>query len=123
MKLFAICPNCKEDFVIRSSAIDRRDLADELGENFNEQCSNCLKNIKLHVNDVRAKISIKKQILVGLIVLGLGMFFILMLLNQGFISSLVFIFPLIIYGLYQHSQEKSTILFNSYRITRRKTTK
>jgi len=81
------------------------------GEEFNIQCSNCHKNSKIHVNDVRAKKN-NTVLMGGLIV---GLLVTLLLWNLiGAVSTLSILVP----GIIWKQQSDAVNTFNKY-LTRR----
>ena len=109
MNLYTFCRSCKTQSKIKSNASDRPELAMSKGEEFNYQCTNCLKNHKIHVNDVNAKLDY--TIPIGGVIL--STILTLFLLNfAGLIAGATLVIPMIIW----QQQSTSVHAFNTYRI-------
>ncbi len=107
MQLFSNCPHCAAQINIKSYASDRSMLERERGEVFEIRCDKCRKRRKVHVNEVRAKIS-RSYLIAGLVIGAL--FGLLLLFVLGYIALATFLIPIIM-----ASQEKKAVHgFNTY---------
>lgn len=112
MILYAVCPSCKTDIVVKSSSASTRpDLEQEKGETFRLLCSECGSEGSCHVNDVHAKTS-SYPALFGIAISVVVTIYLWRIL--GAVSTLTFVIPWLVW----QQQEKAARLFNSYKIRR-----
>ncbi len=107
MKLFSICTSCKNSLNIKSNAVSRHDLIRDKGEFFVIQCNHCLKNQKIHVNQVRAREN--KIIIIGGILIGL-LITIVLWNFLGAIGTISIAVPILVW----RQQQESVHTFNKY---------
>lgn len=112
MKLYTICPNCRNEVKIKSTAKTRGDLQMEIGEEVTFQCLYCKENHKNHINKVRAETS-NKFILIGLVIsifVSIILWFVL-----GAIGTVIIIIP----GVFWYQEMSAVKSFNNYMVRRR----
>ncbi|MFT5801226.1 MAG: hypothetical protein ACI956_001032 [Nonlabens sp.] len=111
MNLFTVCKLCRTQTSIKSNASTRPDLIMDKGEEFNIQCSNCLKNSTIHVNDIRAKKN--NTILIGGLIIGFVVTLLLWNILDA-VSTVSLLIPAIIWK----EQSDAVNTFNKYLIRR-----
>lgn len=117
MRLEIKCKDCKKDFELKSNAISRYDLENEMGRYFNTKCSLCQASNEYHVNKVYAEHS-SKNIAIYVVMGFLAAIAILMFtLKAGFISIAFLIIPVFIYFKLKQASAKSVEQFNMHKIS------
>ena len=120
MELFQYCTNCKAELRIKSSAIARNELEDEMGgASFTKTCKLCHVPQKLHVNDVNARPSTRLILIIGLIAFALAVVLVTTFWNAGWVVYGSIALPYFLYVMFKREQIKSAHAFNNYRINRK----
>jgi len=111
MKLTASCNSCKKEHLIKSYASTRPDLAQDKGEEFSMNCTDCGNNTRVHVNEVQAKPN--TTVLLAALVVGV-LVTVILLYFLGAIGTISLGIPLLMW----RQENKSASTFNGYMIRR-----
>lgn len=104
------CPSCHENTRFKTMATDRVELEKEAGEFISLQCDECYRQLRVHVNDIKAE---PNKIITG-VGAGAGVVATAALWQLGFIAFAAGALPVIVYG----AQLKAAETFNGYKIRR-----
>ena len=105
---FFKCVFCNKENEIKIQEDDRGSLQMKKGEEIPYTCIECHKKDKIHINKIKAEPN--KKTLIGSMIL--SVISTILLFNFGFVATLSFGLPMIVY-LYQQNSAKN---FNSYKI-------
>lgn len=94
MKLYYYCSSCQKENSFTTKATNRFELQQERGNEINERCNKCGTQVKRRINRVHAKPNVL-YILGGLIVGAIATVF---LWNLGWIASITFSIPIMLYA-------------------------
>ncbi|MEE9439139.1 MAG: hypothetical protein V3V14_09080 [Saprospiraceae bacterium] len=116
MKIKYLCKNCKKYPIIKTNAISRYELSDKKSETFMAQCSFCISDQKLHVNQTIAEsnnMGLMMYILgtIALIALMTSIFW-----NKGYISTISFGLPLFVLSILMGQSKTKVNTYNKHRV-------
>lgn len=111
MKLYTRCSNCKKEIKLVEKSATRGDFQMKYGRDISKQCPHCLKDNRIHVNDIKAE---KTSDLILWFLLGSLLIAVIAYFFYGWYALFVMSAPL---GVHAH-QLKEVKDFNSYKIKR-----
>lgn len=102
MKLYYYCSSCKKENSFKTRATNRFELQEERGNTINERCNYCGTQVQRRVNRVHAK----PNLIITFVGLALGILSTIFLWNLGWIATLTFSIPILVYS-YANNQSSN----------------
>lgn len=93
MKLYYYCSSCQKENSFKTKATNRFELQEERGNHINERCKKCGTIVKRRINRVHARAN-KSYVLLSF---GLCIFLTLLLWELGWVATLTFTIPIMIW--------------------------